>query len=363
MSTRILLIEDEADLRDNVADLLELEGYEVMQAANGVAGLHLASEHRPDLVLCDVMMPELDGPGVLRHLRADPATQALPFIFLTAQAEAGTIRTGMNLGADDYLTKPFDDDELLRSVATRLARHHEVARSDDSEQLRHDLTQVVPHELRTPLVTILGCTQILRDDWADLDADFAAQLLDDVFRAGRRLERFVENFSLYAQLELAQKDSAARSALVGQGRVDAAHVLLSQAHTVAARHDRAGDLVAQVASGIVQIAPTLLAKLADELLDNAFKFSDRGTPVALTGTPDGDAYVLTIEDGGRGFTPEQRERVAAFVQFDRAAHEQQGLGLGLYLARALATLHGGTLTMATAAHATGTRATVRLPLG
>ncbi|NEP18366.1 MAG: response regulator, partial [Leptolyngbya sp. SIO4C1] len=120
--TKILVIEDEVDIRANLLDLLEAEGYDIVGADNGVTGLIGALEHQPDLILCDVMMPELDGYDVLRALRLEPETAMLPLIFLTALADKSDIRQGMTLGADDYLTKPFTRREVLQAVETRLQR-------------------------------------------------------------------------------------------------------------------------------------------------------------------------------------------------------------------------------------------------
>jgi len=123
---QILLIEDQAPMRRNLALMLELEGYEVLTAANGRVGVELALQHRPDLVLCDVMMPELDGYGVVQRLRENPATVTTPFVFLTARGDRGDVRIGMNFGADDYLTKPVIRDDLLAAVQVRLARADQV---------------------------------------------------------------------------------------------------------------------------------------------------------------------------------------------------------------------------------------------
>ena len=122
MKKRLLIIEDQAPMRRNIALLLELEGYEVFTAENGRIGLDQARLHRPDLVLCDVMMPEMDGYSVVQALRGDADLAATPFIFLTAKSDRGDVRVGMNFGADDYLTKPVVRDDLLAAVEVRLAR-------------------------------------------------------------------------------------------------------------------------------------------------------------------------------------------------------------------------------------------------
>ncbi|NBB19380.1 response regulator [Runella sp. CRIBMP] len=120
----ILLIEDNPDMRDNTTEILELAHYKVITAENGKQGIKLAQESSPDLIICDIMMPELDGYGVLHLLSKEPSTASIPFIFLTAKAEKNDYRKGMTLGADDYLTKPYDDVELLSAVETRLRKNN-----------------------------------------------------------------------------------------------------------------------------------------------------------------------------------------------------------------------------------------------
>src|SRR6266496_4190932 len=135
---RILLIEDHPPMRENLVLMLQMEGFEVLCAAHGRRGLELARSAAPDLILCDVMMPELDGYGVLHALRADPATATIPFLFLTAKGEKLDQRIGMNLGADDYLVKPVAKDEVLAAIAARLQRqqHHEARTQTQLGQLK-----------------------------------------------------------------------------------------------------------------------------------------------------------------------------------------------------------------------------------
>jgi len=118
----ILIIEDNNDIRESTAEILELAGYTVYQGENGKRGVDLAFQHKPDLILCDIMMPELDGYGVLYLLSKNVETASIPFIFLTAKAERVDFRKGMEMGADDYLTKPFDDIELLSAIESRLEK-------------------------------------------------------------------------------------------------------------------------------------------------------------------------------------------------------------------------------------------------
>jgi CheY-like chemotaxis protein len=122
MNRTILLIEDNEGMRENTAEILELSNYNVVTAENGKVGVELAKTHKPDLIICDIMMPELDGYGVLHALGKNNDTAGIPFIFLTAKAEKNDFRRGMAMGADDYLSKPFEDIELLDAIEMRLKK-------------------------------------------------------------------------------------------------------------------------------------------------------------------------------------------------------------------------------------------------
>jgi CRP-like cAMP-binding protein/CheY-like chemotaxis protein len=121
-SPKILLIEDNQEMAENITSILELANYDVLYANNGKQGVSVAQKSQPDLILCDIMMPELDGYGVLHILNHDPETASIPFVFLTAKADKGEVREGMNLGADDYITKPFDSTDLLKVIEIRLKK-------------------------------------------------------------------------------------------------------------------------------------------------------------------------------------------------------------------------------------------------
>jgi len=125
--TRILILEDDENVRLPLLDLLEAENYEVLSASDGRSGVDLARKEKPDLVLSDIMMPELDGYGVFEALQKDPLTAVIPFIFLTAKTDQSDIREGLGLGADDYITKPFDQEDLLDSIQTRLQKYQRIS--------------------------------------------------------------------------------------------------------------------------------------------------------------------------------------------------------------------------------------------
>lgn len=164
----ILVIEDEKDVRLNIVEILASGGFDSLNADNGLTGVQLAKERSPDLILCDIKMPDFDGYNVLEALRQDPKTAMIPFIFLTAKADKGDMRHGMNLGADDYLTKPFRRLELLDTIAARLKRHRaqfeiqkEVDRLQQINHQKNDLLNTITHDLRAPLTTIKVALQLM----------------------------------------------------------------------------------------------------------------------------------------------------------------------------------------------------------
>jgi DNA-binding response OmpR family regulator len=146
--TKILIIEDNQVVRENTAEILELANYEVYTAENGKKGVEIARLIKPDVIICDIMMPELNGYDVLKQLSKDRATVSIPFIFLTAKAERLDIRKGMNLGADDYLTKPFEEVELLETIASRLRKHNFLKKEFhmDIKEINQFFDEIYSHE-------------------------------------------------------------------------------------------------------------------------------------------------------------------------------------------------------------------------
>jgi len=155
--SRILVIEDEPNLRKNILDFLELEGVEVLEASDGEIGVDSARQYNPDLIISDISMPKMDGYNALIELRKDEKSAHIPIIFLSAMADRSFVRHGMELGADDYLTKPFSYPELLAAIQARLARQvtHESLASKELETVKKRLARVVSHEMRTPVASIL----------------------------------------------------------------------------------------------------------------------------------------------------------------------------------------------------------------
>ena len=362
MTNKILVIEDQDSIRTNILELLDAEGYEVMGAENGRVGVQLAREFLPDVIVSDIIMPELDGYGVLLELRQDPATATIPLIFLTAKADKSDLRQGMNLGADDYLVKPFTQRELLEAISARLGKHSQVNAHFEQklDELRNNITASLPHEFLTPLTVILSAAEILTLHSDKLTAAEIPEFAERIRTSAQRLLRLIRNFLLYSQLELAAYDPTKAKFLRGLRVSDVRAVIVDVAVRLAQQADRTSDLQLELQDATVPIEPSHLGKIVEELLNNAFRYSSPGSPVRVQcATEDERVLVLSVMDRGRGMTRAQIAQVGAYMQFEREQYEQQGQGLGLTIAKRLAELHGGELTIESVP---GLKTTVRVVL-
>lgn len=359
---KILIVDDDAQLRSTIQMVLKLKGYEVLDADNGVTALKLARAALPDLVISDINMPQADGYAALAELRRDPATAAIPLILMTGESEGG-MRKGMELGADDFLSKPFAMNALLKAVEARLKKQDVVKQTAEKKlaELRANLSLMLPHELNTPLVGILGYGEIISTCADSLQPAELAEMGKNILESGQRLQRLIQNFLIYSQLELLRADDKEIAAMRAKRVEDVNEPLTLVARTKAQSVSRLNDLRTEICHGSVACAEDLLSKIVEEILSNAFKFSKPGTPVKFSVVPEGKMLKIAITDQGRGMKPEYINSIAAYVQFDRRQHEQQGSGLGLIIAKRLIELHGGTLTLESS-ETTGTTASIRLPV-
>jgi CheY-like chemotaxis protein/anti-sigma regulatory factor (Ser/Thr protein kinase) len=343
---KILIIEDQPDVRENIQAILELEGYETLMAEDGEIGIEMAKNHQPDLILCDVMMPKLDGHGVVQALRQNGITANIPFIFLTAKADRDSLRLGMNLGADDYLSKPFTLEELISAITARLDKKTLFQENINQEvdKIRTNITRSLPHELLTPLNGILGMSNYLSDYYDTIDGDEIQACLADIKISSERLYRLIQNFLLFAQLELFESNpeqSQAWHNRLSQTTTKSSTLIQSIAQNLAQQTGRPDDLNLFLQDASIRISEKDLYKITEEIIDNAFKFSEKGTSVLIQSTLENKKFILTVSNQGRGMTSEQIAQIGAYMQFERKLYEQQGSGLGLIIAKRMTELYGG----------------------
>lgn len=352
------MIEDDPHWRSLIELRLEQDGHTVLVAADGLAGLGLAAE-KPDVILCDIDMPRLNGFGVLEALRQQPALRDIPFIFLTGKTNRADQRRGMVHGADDYITKPFQHEELVEGITAVLAKRAALTEElrHHSDEHRRELTAPWSHELLTPLNGILGAASVLESEFGTVSRtevrELAAAIRVSAVRQLALARKLMQYFQLEQFRETGWKDAAAVDPGVGLER---------EAVAVAAAAGRAADLHVAIAAAAVRISAGWLQPVVSELVENAFKFSPPGSPVSVTGRVEEGLYRIEVTDRGHGMTAAERENIAAFRQFGRARLEQQGLGLGLAIAQNVARLHHGSLSLEPGPAGEGLRAVLELPL-
>jgi signal transduction histidine kinase len=341
----ILVIDDEEMYRTTISSILRQSGYAVLSAENGEQGLEIVQQQPLALIISDVMMGKLDGFGFIERVRMDPATSTIPFIFMTGLSDKETMRKGMTLGADDFLVKPFTGAELVAAVESRLRKRQDATDDADRKlsQLRSSISLAMPHEIRTPLASIIGFAEILRDDGDKLTGSEIVQWGTLLHKAGKRLQRMVENFVNFTQIEAMAANAEKMALLKAYQPVESVMIIRNVSHKKAEAYGRLGDLELDLSESHIAVSEEHFSKICDELLDNAFKFSGAGTKVSVTSIVEKNELVLIVSDRGRGMTLEQIASSGAFLQFDRKFHEQQGSGLGLTIAKRLSELYGGRI--------------------
>jgi two-component system sensor histidine kinase/response regulator len=329
----ILLVDDDQQVRTMFGLALRRSGYHVIEADSGLAGLAMARQHLPDLILSDINMPGGDGSTLLRDIRRDPELRSRQVVLMTGRPDLVTPRKGMEEGADDFLVKPVSLEALLSCVEARFSRASISWRVEDQmlAQLRSSVPSNLPHECFTPLAGIIGLMEILRADFPGLAPEEVQDIHNDVYQSALRLHRTLRNYLLILDLQTASSESA--PSILTPREVE--ENILAGVNEALRLNQRREDVTVRAKACSILVKPGDLSRIVEELVDNACKFSRQGTPVKVELGDDGR---LTITDEGRGLTSEEIDRIGAFQQFDRKKNEQQGLGLGLVLVQKLTAL-------------------------
>lgn len=348
--------------------MLSFEGYEVVTASDGVEGVAAALEHNPDLILCDISMPNLDGYGVIEQLRQKKETSSTPFIFLTAFTEKQNMRMGMEKGADDFLVKPYTRDELLAAIESQWKKNKIVQDKIQSkvEEVGKNLNYALPHEFRTVINQVKGSAKLLENNGEAVAPEEVKELTSDIISSCDRLLKITENFLLYVRIESYANNPELQRKLRLMQTLEPAALMFDMVNTVAMRFNRFDDLdIDDAPDGIsIEMSSESFHKVVDELLDNAFKFSNPGTKITINMWLDDNTnpkmFFTSIEDRGRGMSQEQVNNIGAYIQFERTMYEQQGVGLGLVIAKRMVELHDGSFVINSTENE-GTKITFGIP--
>lgn len=367
--TKILVIEDDEHIRDEVMDWLTFEGYVVVGAANGRSGLDAALREAPDLILCDIAMPEMDGHDVLIAIRANPTLNDVPFLFLTAAADRAARRQGMDEGADDYLTKPFTHAEVLNAIQARLGKKARLDQQIQSQievlsqafheeqqkrLLKSRLVAMAAHDFRNVLSSILWSSEILMDEDNLLSPERKQRQFDRIRGSVHVLLQMLDDMLMVAEMD----SGFVRYAPQPLDVTEFVETLVEEFRLIDQGVHRI--ILSNALVGPYEFDAKLLRQILANLISNAIKYSPPHTEILLQLTEVEGKVELAVRDQGIGIPAEDMPHL--FEPFHRAGNALQvkGTGLGLAIVKECVTRHHGEIEVASV-EGVGTTFTVRLP--
>jgi two-component system sensor histidine kinase/response regulator len=336
--SRILVVDDVTKNLQVVGTMLRNEGYEVMPATSGAEALEGVRVQLPDLILLDLMMPEMDGLEVCRRLKTDPATAQVPIIFLTASNEMEHLVKGFSAGAVDYITKPFNAPELLARVRTHLELKHARARLREMNDEKNEFMGIVAHDLKNPLGAIEGYSELILKEWAEPGGELH-DCASRIRETARRLTEMVRNLLDANRIERGEMKLDLRP-------VDLASLLsvvVESYRPRAAAKQQAIEPHLESGPAIVQADKNLVLQVFDNLVSNAVKYSPPGTQITarLKTTP--ASVRCEVQDQGPGISAEDQKRL--FGKFARLTAQptagEHSTGLGLSIVKKVVEAMGG----------------------
>lgn len=364
---KVLVIEDEIPLLEDLMEMLRFVDYETNGATNGEDGIKIATDWQPDVILCDVMMPGIDGFEVLQRIRTIEATSHVPFIFLTALGDRNSQRHGMGMGADDFIAKPFTTAELLSSINARVKRQTNMTEISEArlERTKQQLARMVTHELRTPLISINTVVEVISRQITQLSPTELAELLQTITIGSKRLTHRVEQLVYITQLEsgMLSKDVISNDGLP-MPTWDLLVASINMARRFAYRQHANVDVKTQERDPNAHVIcnPPALKQSFAEIIANALTFAPENSTVYVGQWVAQDGIWISIADNGCGIDETQlRHALRPFEQVNRDKQEQQGIGLGLTLAQRIIDAHSGKLTIRSVV-GKGTQVMINLPI-
>lgn len=364
--TKVLIVEDNLPLLDSITFQLEMHDYTVIQATNGQQALDLLRNGPlPHIIVSDISMPDMGGYEFLEAVRKVPAWNNIPFIFLTAFDSQNAIQTGKKLGVDDYLTKPFQPDDLIIAMENklnRIAQFHKAAEVE-LDDMRDKLLQLISHELRTPLTLIFGGTEMLADTLLSIPDESTHKMLQIVQSGTARLNRLINNILYLVAIDGGQLDER----IINTAELhDLVELTISAANAVNNALDlRKKDVRLNITPSkgplMVRGVHDYLNLMLSEVIRNAFQYSPHKGIINIHFKETNDRVHVHISDQGPGIATEKQNFVwQRFAQIDRDVNEQQGIGLGLPLALSIAQKHNGDCFISYH-NTTGTEIIIHLP--
>jgi CheY-like chemotaxis protein/anti-sigma regulatory factor (Ser/Thr protein kinase) len=359
--TSILVIDDEPDNFDVIETLLSYQAYDLQYSANGQDAIASLDFFQPDVILLDVMMPDMDGIEVCQRIKAIAKWQPVPIIMVTALTSKEDLSRCLEAGADDFITKPVNSLELRARLNSmlRIKRQYDQLNTlfnlqkdttnllqNNLDQLCGNIVSILPHEINTPLNGVFGIIDLLVDGYQDMDTEEIHEMLEIAQQSTHKLEKLTKRFLLYAQLEVSTTNPSTNdSKNTNHPKISTQPLIENAIKNIAQTYNRINDLILDLENIEVSMREPDLLWIINELLDNAFKFSNSGTPVKVSSKSHDGMLELSIFDRGRGMTAEQIAKIGAFTQFERKHYEQQGMGLGLKIVQKIVGIYGGEFSI------------------
>jgi signal transduction histidine kinase len=335
----ILMVDDDTSLLESAIDILRLSGYETMAAGGGLEALELLKTKRPDIIVADIMMPGMDGYQFYAAVRALPEFVMVPFIFLSAKGEAKDIRHGYSLGADHYLTKPFDPDDLLIAIKSRLQRVKAIqaATRSDVEKYQHTIMTTVGKQLNEPLSYISGYVNLLQEGQHMLDVEMLEVITREMQKGTESLRHLIEDLLLLVYLEGGLGDLELRQR--GQPVQLDRHISMALAEKKGKAEEWQIGLSAALEKDLTVLGlGHYLREIFLRLIDNAIQYGRPESRITIRGSRQENEVLVTVEDQGMGIPAERLEQILKGEPLD-----QDHMGLGLQIALRLIGLHGGSV--------------------
>jgi len=336
----ILVVEDNTEVRNEIADVFKMEDFEVIEAGNGLDGYIKAVNYLPDIIVSDIMMPILNGYKMYKELKNNANTDQIPVIFLSALSSNEDIRKGMNTGADDYLIKPVNPDDLINAAESKLKKAVEF--ENKFNDVKINITNILYHEINTPLNGILGFSDYLRTKSDELSKENIKKVAHNIYISGRRLNKLVKKYLAYSELKINTANVRTIKKFRNCQYVNTEDII-KKVIDEDEFNKRENDFKLDLQSVNLKIEDDLFKLLVSELIDNAVKFSKSGQNIFINSFIKKNTFVFQIKNEGSGLSKEQIVQLNDFIQLNTAKYAQNGTGIGLSIVKLVADIYRAEL--------------------
>ncbi|MBW4611199.1 MAG: hybrid sensor histidine kinase/response regulator [Hassallia sp. WJT32-NPBG1] len=360
---RILAVDDTPDNLILVETILESEGFEIDLVADGLSALQQIIESPPDLILLDVMMPGIDGYEVTRRIRSNPELPYIPILLITAFTESSVVE-GLDAGADDFIRKPFDTDELLARVRSLLRLKHSLDEQQKMARQREDFVSRMTHDLRTPLVASDRMLNLFQQEIFCKISPEMKQAIAVMIRSNHNLTQMVNNLLEVYRIEAGKKTLNSETCNLSEMLIEVVEELnpIANDKGLTLKVDTSALEKLGENAGVVTGDRLELRRVFSNLIGNAIKFTDTGGIEAriFESAENNDKNLVTIEIEDTGYGIAAEDQATIFERFRQGRNKRAGSGLGLHLSRLIVEAHGGAIEIFSEV-GKGSVFTVRLP--